>query len=201
MVKYSAAALNATFGALADGTRRAILARLALGETSVSEVAAPYVRWAPHRGTTAGGSGPAPGNLVRAQHRESKSRQDAGGTKAPRMSLVAVMKHLRVLEGAGLVRTEKDGRVRRCQLSPQPLREAAEWIRFYQKFWEEQFDALEKYIEEVQKEDPSWRPQPVAPAPGSTSGGRSARLGKKSSRHGSSRSGLPSGSGGHFRKP
>jgi DNA-binding transcriptional ArsR family regulator len=160
MVKYSAAALDATFGALADGTRRAILARLALGETSVSEIAAPH--------------------LSRSRGTEAGRRQDAGGTKTPPMSLVAVMKHLRVLEGAGLVRTEKNGRVRRCQLSPAPLRNAAEWIRFYQKFWEDQFDALERYIEETKEVDPSWRPEPASPA--RRSGPRSSsppRTGKK----------------------
>ncbi len=119
MVKYSDAALDNVFGALADPTRRAILARLATGQTSLMELAQPH-----------------------------------------KMSLVAVQKHVRVLERAGLVETEKEGRVRRCTLQPQPLRTAAEWIEFYQKFWEDQFDALEQYIEEMKKEDPSWRPQP-----------------------------------------
>ncbi|GEM_PF-340533 len=169
MVKYSAAALDATFGALADATRRAVLARLALGEISVSEIAAPFVQGAYRR-------------------ERGTSREDAGGTKGPRMSFVAVTKHLRVLEGAGLVRTEKDGRVRRCQLSPAPLRDAAEWIRFYQKFWEDQFDALERYIEEVKKEDPSWRPrQPEPPLRDSKSGARSRPRGRAFSKRGRSR--------------
>jgi DNA-binding transcriptional ArsR family regulator len=111
MVKYSEAALDATFGALADPTRRAILARLAMGETTLQDLAAPYP-----------------------------------------MSLVAVMKHVRVLERADLVRTEKSGRVRRCRFSPAPLRNAAEWIRFYQAFWEQQFDSLEDYLSRPKKE-------------------------------------------------
>lgn len=113
MVKYREAALDATFGALADPTRRAILARLALGETTIQDLAAPHP-----------------------------------------MSLVAVMKHVRVLERAALVRTAKDGRVRRCRFSPQPLKNAAEWIRFYQTFWEQQFDALDNYLTRTRKEKP-----------------------------------------------
>ena len=111
MVKYSAR-LDATFGALADGTRRAILARLALGETSVTEIAARFD-----------------------------------------ISLPGVLKHLRVLESAGLLESEKDGRVRRCRLSPAPLRTAAEWIDFYQRFWEEQFDALEEYLRDTSTDE------------------------------------------------
>lgn len=111
MVKHSdlwAGALDATFGALSDATRRGILARLATGETTVSELAAPY-----------------------------------------EMSLPAVSKHLRVLEGAGLVTRHKDGRVYRCRLIAQPMKNAAEWIERYRVFWEEQFDALERYLAET----------------------------------------------------
>ena len=74
MVKYQSDPLSATFAALADPTRRAILARLALGETSVGELADPF-----------------------------------------EMSLPAVSKHLSVLEDAGLLVRQKDGRVRRCR--------------------------------------------------------------------------------------
>jgi DNA-binding transcriptional ArsR family regulator len=102
------AALDATFGALSDATRRGILARLARGESSVSELAAPY-----------------------------------------EMSLPAVSKHLRVLEGAGLVVRHKDGRVHRCRLIAEPMKDAAEWIERYRVFWEEQFDALERYLAET----------------------------------------------------
>ena len=152
MVKYlqsgtaggGAARLDATFGALADPTRRAILARLARGETSVSELAQPF-----------------------------------------RMSLPAVTKHLRVLDRAGLLEHHKDGRVRRCRLHPKPLKTAAQWIAHYQKFWEDQFDALEEFIEEMQKEDPSWRPRPQEQKPQpSKSSARSRRRERKSSRRG-----------------
>jgi DNA-binding transcriptional ArsR family regulator len=110
MVNYSTAPadapLDATFGALADPTRRAILARLALGEATVTELAAPFD-----------------------------------------VSLPAVSKHLRVLESAGLLRREIDGRIHRCRLASQPMKDAAAWIESYRSFWEAQFDALAKYLE------------------------------------------------------
>jgi len=109
MVKYQDDGLNEIFGALADPTRRAILARLALGETSVGELAEPF-----------------------------------------EMSLPAVSKHLSVLETAGLVQREKQGRVRRCQLDGRPLEAAATWIGHYRQFWEAQLDSLARYLEETQ---------------------------------------------------
>jgi len=90
VVKYSSELLDATFSALADPTRRAILARLAHGELSVSELAAPFD-----------------------------------------VSLPAISKHLRVLERAGLLAGQKDGRVYRCRLAARPLEQAAEWIGHY----------------------------------------------------------------------
>lgn len=65
------------------------------------------------------------------------------------MSLPAISKHLRVLERAGLLIREKDGRIRRCHLNPEPLKEAAEWINHYRQFWEEQFDQLSAFLEET----------------------------------------------------
>jgi DNA-binding transcriptional ArsR family regulator len=112
MVNYSDAVLDATFGALADPTRRAILARLADGEASVGELAQPF-----------------------------------------EMSLPAVSKHLRVLENAGLIGRRKDGRVRRCNLDAGPLREAADWISTYRKFWEERFDSLARYLEQQRQQE------------------------------------------------
>ena len=106
MVKYQNDPLSTTFQALADPTRRAILARLALGEASVGELAEPYA-----------------------------------------MSLPAVSKHLKVLEGAGLLARERDGRVHRCHLSPQAMREAADWIEHYRRFCEDQLDQLARYLE------------------------------------------------------
>jgi len=110
MVKYySERRLDATFGALSDATRRGILARLAEGEASVGELAAPY-----------------------------------------RMSLPAVSKHLRVLEGARLIVRRKNGRVHRCRLAARPMRSASEWIAQYRRFWEGRFDALSAYLEKTQ---------------------------------------------------
>ena len=105
MVKYSAGALNETFQALADPTRRAILARLAEGETSATVLAEPFD-----------------------------------------VSLPAVMKHLRVLEDAGLIIREKEGRVSRCRLNAGPLRNAAEWINPYERFWRTRLGALEAHL-------------------------------------------------------
>ena len=162
MVKYSQAGLDAVFGALADATRRAILARLASGETSLSELAQPFVR---------------------DESTASPSRRKTP-QKTHKMSLVAVQKHVRVLERAGLVETAKEGRVRRCTLQPKPLRNASEWIAFYQAFWEDQFDALDEFIGEMQKEDPSWRPQiqqnPQAPPPHPGAAAKSKRKSRAS---------------------
>ena len=113
MVNYQDRRLDLTFSALGAPTRRAILARLALGEASVGELAAPFA-----------------------------------------MSLPAISKHLKVLERAGLIAREKHGRVHRCRLEPVPMREAASWIERYRRFWDEQFDRLERYLDDTQgKED------------------------------------------------
>jgi DNA-binding transcriptional regulator GbsR (MarR family) len=69
------------------------------------------------------------------------------------MSLPAVSKHLRVLERAGLLTQEKDGRVRRCRVDAAPMKEAADWIGRYRKFWEEQLDSLAGYIDRMQQEE------------------------------------------------
>jgi DNA-binding transcriptional ArsR family regulator len=112
MVNYSGAALDSTFAALSDPTRRGILARLARqGETSVSDLAAPY-----------------------------------------KMSLPAVSKHLRVLEHAGLVARQKDGRVHRCRLRAEPMKDAAAWIEHYRQFWQMQLDSLARYLEDSANE-------------------------------------------------
>jgi DNA-binding transcriptional ArsR family regulator len=122
MVKY-AQSLDSTFGALADPTRRAILASLMLGEASISDLAGPH-----------------------------------------RMSLPAVMKHLRVLEGAGLVSQKKIGRTRFCRLAPAPLKTAEDWIAQYRVFWERTFDSLERFLSqhpsaEEEKEKKAWPPR------------------------------------------
>jgi DNA-binding transcriptional ArsR family regulator len=145
MVNYSAS-LDATFGALADPTRRAILAKLALSpEASVGELARPFS-----------------------------------------ISLPAVSRHLRVLEEAGLVSREKDGRVHRCRLLAEPMRAAAGWIEQYREFWEARLDALQRYLESSveEKEEPRWTKR--RPRSGSRSRARSRPRGKGSSGRGPS---------------
>lgn len=74
------------------------------------------------------------------------------------MSLPAVMKHIRVLQHAGLVSQSKTGRTRFCQLAPEPLKQAENWISQYRAFWEGTFDSLERYLAEQQtKEDQKWQ--------------------------------------------
>ncbi len=107
MVKYSMRSLDATFLALADPARRAILERLTLGELRVTELAEPF-----------------------------------------KMSLPAISKHLTVLENAGLVTREKQGRERLCRLAAGPMQDAASYLARYRQFWEKQFDALAGYLEE-----------------------------------------------------
>ena len=97
--------LDATFAALGDATRRAILSRLAGGPATVGELAAPFD-----------------------------------------ISLPAVSRHLRVLEGAALIERRKDAQWRRCHLKPEGLRQAADWIAELRRFWEDRFDALEDYL-------------------------------------------------------
>jgi DNA-binding transcriptional ArsR family regulator len=70
-----------------------------------------------------------------------------------RMSLPAVSKHLRVLEGAGLVRRKRDGRVHRLKLEAKPMQQALAWIEEYRKFWESSFDRLDQYLKQVQTKE------------------------------------------------
>ena len=113
MVQYMNNSLDTVFSALGDPTRRAILARLSTGDSSLSDLAAPHD-----------------------------------------MSLTAVAKHVRVLEGAGLLTRRKEGRVVTCHLEPDPLKGAAEWIAHYQRFWEGRLDALADYFDNVKREEP-----------------------------------------------
>jgi DNA-binding transcriptional ArsR family regulator len=64
------------------------------------------------------------------------------------MSLPAVTKHIRVLEKAGLLTREKQGRVQYCRLNAAPMRDATNWLAFYQKFWEARLDSLADFLEE-----------------------------------------------------
>ena len=106
MVKYSSRVLNRTFAALADPTRRRILAHLARGDKCVTHLAKPHA-----------------------------------------MSLPAVSKHLRVLEKAGLLRRRRYGRVHEMRLDARPLRQAAQWVDEYRKFWQGSLDRLAEYLE------------------------------------------------------
>ena len=112
MVNHYPKSLGATFAALADPTRRAILERLALGESSVTELAEPFS-----------------------------------------VSLPAISKQLRVLERAGLITREKEGRTRRCRLVANPMREAADWLARYRDYWEQRLDALANYLDESREEE------------------------------------------------
>ena len=110
MVKYNEypdteQQLDAVFGALADQTRRAILARLAAGPARVTDLAAPFA-----------------------------------------MSLPAVSKHLKVLERAGLLARDRDGRVHRCRLDAAALSGAEIWIERTRTFWEQSFDKLAQHL-------------------------------------------------------
>ena len=100
--------LSVTFAALADPTRRAILARLATGECSVTELAEPF-----------------------------------------EMSMPAVSKHLRVLERAGLIVRGREAQWRPCRIEAAPLKAVAEWTERYRKIWEQHFDSLELYLEQM----------------------------------------------------
>lgn len=101
--------LSATFAALADPTRRAILARLALGETSVSELAKPFD-----------------------------------------ISLPAVSRHLKVLEGAGLIARGREAQWRPCRLEMKALKSVDDWLEEYRRLWEQRLDRLEDYLRTLQ---------------------------------------------------
>jgi DNA-binding transcriptional ArsR family regulator len=64
------------------------------------------------------------------------------------VTLMAVSKHLKVMEGAGLIQREKDGRVHRCSFDPRSIDAARDWIDVHRTYWEEQLDSLAAYLEE-----------------------------------------------------
>jgi len=66
------------------------------------------------------------------------------------MSLPAISKHLRVLERSGLIERARDAQWRPCRLHAAPLKEAVDWMEQYRRFWEESFDRLENYLQELQ---------------------------------------------------
>lgn len=101
MVNNKSTQLDAVFHALADPTRRAIIARLAQAPCGISELAAPFD-----------------------------------------MTLAAISKHIKVLEGAGLLVRSIEGRNHTCQLNTAPMHGGMEWLRHYENFWNQRLDAL-----------------------------------------------------------
>ena len=108
MVKYQASAIDRTFSALSDPTRRAVLLRLeAEPGLSVSELARPLA-----------------------------------------LKLPGMMKHLDVLSDAGLITRAKSGRTVSVNLAAEPMREAMEWLKRYERFWTVSLDRLVALVEE-----------------------------------------------------
>ena len=98
------------FAALADPTRRAILARLASGEASVKQLAEPF-----------------------------------------NISPPAATKHLKVLQRAGLITQGRKAQWRPCRLEAAPLKDVADWLEQYRRFWDESFERLDEYLIELQQ--------------------------------------------------
>jgi DNA-binding transcriptional ArsR family regulator len=69
------------------------------------------------------------------------------------MSLPGISKHLKVLERAGLISRGRVAQTRPCRLEARPLKEAADWVERYRRFWEESFDRLDDYLQEIQREE------------------------------------------------
>ena len=101
--------LSTTLSALADPTRRAILAQLVQGEATVNDIAKPF-----------------------------------------KISLPAVSRHLKVLERAGLISRGREAQWRPCKLEVAKLRAVDDWLEIYRRFWEESFDKMAAYIDELE---------------------------------------------------
>ena len=108
--------LSVIFAALADPTRRAILARLSEGEATVNEIAEPFS-----------------------------------------ISLPAISRHLKVLEGAGLISRSRSAQWRSSRLETEPLREATEWMERYRVFWDSNLDRLDAHLKRMQSDPPTGR--------------------------------------------
>ena len=81
-------------------------------------------------------------------HRLARGPVSVGELAAPfSISLAAISKHIDVLEGAGVVRREREGRFQRCHLAPGGLGEASKFIEHYRTFWEDTLDQLAEYVE------------------------------------------------------
>ncbi len=86
--------------------------------------------------------------------RLARDPTSVGELAAPfEISLPAISRHLKVLESARLIRREKDAQWRRCRLEATPLREATDWLVQYRRFWEQRFDSLAPYLEELQPDE------------------------------------------------
>jgi DNA-binding transcriptional ArsR family regulator len=104
--------LSVTLSALADPTRRAILARLAKGEATVNEIAKPFD-----------------------------------------ISLPAVSRHLKVLEGAGLISRGREAQWRPCRLEPRAFKAVENWLSRYRRLWTESFDKMDAYLAELKAKE------------------------------------------------
>jgi hypothetical protein len=102
------------------------------------------------------------------------------------MSLPGFMKHLRVLEEAGLVARSKEGRVVRCDLEAKPMREASVWLSHYQKFWSDKLDSLARYLYQ-QEELQTWNRPASRTSPRSRSTAITPSRRKKSGARGPTR--------------
>jgi DNA-binding transcriptional ArsR family regulator len=112
MVKFSQAGLDASFAALADGTRRGVLEQLGRSDASITDLAARF-----------------------------------------QMTLAGMMKHIGVLEQAGLVATEKVGRVRTCKLGAHRLEQETAWLEQHRQLWDTRFDGLERVVAELKRRE------------------------------------------------
>lgn len=110
----AAGALDLTFQALADPTRRAMVERLGRGPATVSELAAPFA-----------------------------------------MSLPAIVQHLQLLEASGLVRSEKQGRVRTCRMEPAALSLAEQWFNQRRAEAEQRLDRLGEHLKRYPDGEPT----------------------------------------------
>jgi DNA-binding transcriptional ArsR family regulator len=102
------------------------------------------------------------------------------------MSLPGFMKHLRVLEDAGLIAREKEGRVVSCELSAAPMKAASAWMARYEKFWSDKLDSLARYLYQ-QEETQTWNKHPSRTGPRSPSTGSFPSRRRRSGARGPSR--------------
>jgi DNA-binding transcriptional ArsR family regulator len=112
VVNSSQAALDASFAALSDATRRGVLEQLGRSDASITDLAEKY-----------------------------------------QMTLAGMMKHIGVLEQAGLVTTEKVGRVRTCKLGARRLEEESAWLERHRQLWDARFDGLDKIVEQLKRKE------------------------------------------------